>query len=62
MSLRIKMAETETGWQLALCDKDGVPLPGQMSVQIMSQKDDVIKAVVEFAIGELVVISNGDLK
>lgn len=58
--LLIKQVETGAGYVVSLCNQEGVPLPGQMSLRIVSEPGDVVKAVVEFAVGEDVVLTNGD--
>lgn len=60
MALQIKKVETMDGYTVALCDQNGKPLPGQMSLQIISQPDDIVRAIVEFAIGADVILVNGD--
>lgn len=51
--IKLKVIETPTGLKhLCLCDGDGNMLPAQASVTIISEPDNIDRAIVEFLIGD----------
>lgn len=60
MRLQIKQTDTPSGYLVALCDEDGAPLPGQLSLSIDSRPGEPVKATVVFAVGEDVVLVAGE--